>query len=275
MDDAALMEDIASSRPDVNQTVIHPVEFKSTPLRIVVGIFCALSIIGSLLIVFSYLCFKNRRTKAREILVHISLMDLGVALANIIGLSVYFDKYYFKSGYDISENIANLCKAQAFFAGYFTIGSVFWTVSLMAYLYFRIIHSRTKHALYFLRFCYVFCYGLPLIIFLWLVFTGRLGYSPYDSAGWCTLITKDPLKRGKVDIFVTLLGNDLWIYLAFVLIPLLYISIKLYVSNKVSPVTSFMCRIFYAIHYYYMTLHSWLQRADLYFVLFIVIYCMS
>lgn len=231
--------DVGSRRPDAvhfNQTVIvHPIQFKDTPLRIVVGIFCALSIIGSLLIIFSYVCFKKRRTKAREILVHISIMDLGVALANIIGLSVYFDKYFFIYRFNIPEYIDNLCKAQAFFAGYFTIGSVFWTVSLMTYLYFRIIHSRTKHALYFLRFCYVFCYGFPLVISLWLVLTDRLGYSPYDSAGWCTLITRDPLKHGEVDIFVALFGNELWIYLAIILIPILYISVRLFVSNKVNP----------------------------------------
>ena len=229
---------------DFYNLTIHSIQVKNIPLRMVVGLSCALSIIGSLLIIFSYICFKNRRTKAREILVHISLMDLGVALANIIGLSVYFDRYYFIYTYNTPYYIENLCKTQAFFAGYSTLGSVFWTVSLMAYLYFRITHSHTKHALYFLRFCYGFCYGFPLLISLWLVLTGRLGYSPYDSAGWCTLITKDPLKNGKVDIFITLFGNELWIYLAFVLTPILYISIRLFVYNKVC------CMYMYPISYF-------------------------
>ena len=222
---------------EVNQTFIdigpsgHP---KQAGLRVVVGVVCALSIAGSLLIILSYICFKSRRTKAREILVHISLMDLGVGLANIIGLSVYYDQYYFAAPRRPAPvYIDGLCKTQAFFAGYATLGSVFWTTSLMAYLYFRIVYSQTKLACYFLRFCYIFCYGFPLLISLWLVLTGKLGYSPYDSAGWCSLITKNPLDGGKVDVFVSIFGNDLWMYVAILLIPILYLSVRLFVSNKV------------------------------------------
>lgn len=216
----------------MNQTLFgHP---KQTGLRVVVGIVCALSIAGSLLIILSYICFKSRRTKAREILVHISLMDLGVGLANIIGLSVYYDQYYFAAPRcPAPVYIDVLCKTQAFFAGYATLGSVFWTTSLMAYLYFRIVYSQTKLACYFSRFCYVFCYGFPLLISLWLVLTKKLGYSPYDSAGWCSLITKNPLENGKVDVFVSIFGNDLWMYVAILLIPILYLSVRLFVSNKV------------------------------------------
>ena len=214
----------------INQTVIIQGYPKEPALRVVVGLVCALSIVGSLLIILSYICFKSRRTKAREVLVHISLMDLGVGLANIIGLSVYYDHYYFHG--PAPTYIDNLCKTQAFFAAYATLGSVFWTISLMVYLYFRIVYSHTKLSLYYLRFCYVLCYGFPLLISLWLVLTGKLGYSPYDSAGWCSLITKNP-RDGKVDVFVSIFANDLWMYVAFLLIPVLYMAVRLFVSNKV------------------------------------------
>lgn len=45
---------------------------------------------------------------------------------------------------------------------------------------------RAQEQLYFLRFSYVFCYGFPVMISLWLLLTDRLGYSPYDSSGWCS-----------------------------------------------------------------------------------------
>lgn len=214
-------------------TTTDAFKVKDTGLRIVVGLFCSLSIIGSLLIILSYICFKKRRTRAREILVHISLMDLGVALSNIVGLVVYFDQYYYPRPEDVPVYIDNLCQTQAFFAAYTTLSSVYWTIALMAYLYFLILHSRTKHALYFLRFCYVFCYGFPLVVALWLVLSGRLGYSPYDSSGWCSLISIDP-SNGKINVFVTVFGNDLWIYLAIFLIPLFYISIRFFIATKVS-----------------------------------------
>ena len=67
---------------------------------------------------------------------------------------------------------------------------------------------------------------------LWLVLTHRLGYAPYNSSGWCSLILKDP-STGDVDLYVTVLGYDLWIYLAMILIPLLYCSVRVYIMDQV------------------------------------------
>ena len=41
-----------------------------------------------------HICFKKWRTRTRDILVHISVMDFGVALANLIEDVVYFDRFY-------------------------------------------------------------------------------------------------------------------------------------------------------------------------------------
>ena len=197
---------------------------------------CCLSILGSLLIILSYILFKKRRTRAREILLHISLMDLGVALSNLIGLSVYFDHYYFehKQNYsDVRASIKCLCHTQAFFSFYCTYASILWTIALAGFIYFLITHHKTRIAIHFHRFSYVVCYGLPLLVSLWLILTKKLGYSPLDSSGWCSLITRD-LETGEVDRFVTVFGYDLWVYLAVVTIPILYVSVRSYISNQVS-----------------------------------------
>ena len=211
--------------------------FKDRTLRAVVGVSCSLSILGSLLIILSYILFKKRRTRAREILLHISLMDLGVALANLIGLSVYFDQYYASHLLDKSNKVPayidGLCRTQAFFAAYCTYGSILWTIALAGFLYFLIIHHKTRIAIYFFWFSHIVCYVLPLLVSLWLVLTKRLGYSPVDSSGWCSLNSRD-LSMGKADIFITVFGNDLWIYLAIVTIPILYLSIRCYIANQVS-----------------------------------------
>lgn len=205
---------------------------KHTDVRTVVGTTCGLSIVGSLVIILSYACFKERRTKTREILVHISAMDMGVALANLIGIVVYFDQYLRTPGKHHSL-VDGLCRTQAFFAAYFTYGSVLWTMSLAVYLYFLILCHGSRIVVYFLWFSYAFCYLLPLLLALWLVLTGKLGYSPYDSSGWCSVISKDP-DTGEARPFVALFGNDLLIWLATVLIPLLYIVVRLYIHQEVS-----------------------------------------
>ena len=210
---------------------------KDTKLRAVVGVSCCLSILGSLLIILSYILFKKRRTRAREILLHISLMDLGVALSNLIGLSVYFDRFYHDS--DVADvtvpaYIDGLCKTQAFFAAYCTISSILWTTSLAAFLYFLIIYHKSRISVYFQMSSHVVCYILPLLTALWLVFTNRLGYSPLDSSGWCTLISSRYTAPRNVDVYATVFGNDLWVCMAMVVIPILYCSIRCHLSLQVN-----------------------------------------
>lgn len=215
---------------------------KSSSLRALSGITCSASILGSLLIILSYLCFKNLRTRVREILVHLSVAYAGVGTANLIGLVVYFDQYY-KIECDDNGNvyelifpasyINNLCRTQAFFALYFTLCSILWTVSLAVYLYFILVHHGTHNAKQFLVFSYGFCYGLPLLISLWALLTRRLGYSPYNSAGWCTVILVDPRSPQERDIFMGVMGYDLWIYLALVLVSVLYFAMKSFLRDEV------------------------------------------
>ena len=207
---------------------------KGWPMRAVVGVTCVLSITGSLLIIFSYFCFVGLRTRARLILVHLSVMDAGVALANLIGDAVNFDQYYTDGSKpistDVPTHIQNLCVSQAFIAEYFTLGSVLWTTNLAIYMYFLVLHHDTKLFLYF---CYVFTYGVSLLISLWLVFTGRLGFAPYDSSGWCSIIAKKPA-TGDTDYFGAAIGYDLWIYLAIVITLVVYLSVHFYLSDEVS-----------------------------------------
>lgn len=162
-------------------------------------------------------------------------MDLGVALSNLIGLSVYFDRFYRQYGGNMTEHeyIDYLCKAQGFFSAYTTYASILWTIALAGFMYFLIIHHNNANmSLYFRRASYIICYGLPFFVSLWLVLSGKLGYSPLDSAGWCSLISKDSV-TGRVDIFTTIFGNDLWVYLAMVTIPVLYFSIRCHLVNQV------------------------------------------
>ena len=156
-----------------------PFTNKNTPLRAVVSLVCALSMIGAVLIIFSYICIPSIRTKSREILVHLSVADFGVACSNFIGATVYFDQYIrSNSTHSVvsHSDLLHLCKAQAFFAGYSTIASILWTLSLSVYIYFLVVHSHRKLHSKVVYFCYVFCWGMPLLISLWLVLTGEFSW---------------------------------------------------------------------------------------------------
>ena len=174
-------------------------------------------------------------------------MDLGVALANLIGLSVYFDRYYNyhlytnPASHKVPSYIDGLCKTQAFFAIYCTHASVLWTIALAGFLYFVIVYPRSQIATYFLRSSYVFCYAVPFFVTMWLVMTKKLGFSPFDSSGWCSLIVTIAFDSNgqsyrKVNLVTTIIGYDLWIYVAFVTIPIFYLAIRCHLINMVSVI---------------------------------------
>ena len=213
---------------------------KGPPFRLTIGLTCVLSILGAVLIISSYVFFKSLRSSARWILVHLSLMDLGVGLTNLIGNIVYFDRFYFSDADNGScpvfhqpkdVVVKNLCVAQAFLAHYFTQASVLWTISLAVFLYFLIVHHRTPVAMYSLRLSYILCYGLPVIICIWLVFTNRFGYSP-NNTGWCSILQLNS-KTLAPDIFAVVVGYDLWVYLAIVVVPIIYLAVQLFLREKV------------------------------------------
>ena len=150
-------------------------------------------------------------------------------MSNLIGAAVYFDQYYHpprgnssqylppdslqpaqpirqlretntqptspgSGAFTASETINGLCITQAFFAGYFTLSSIFWTIFLSVYIYLFLLYHASKPRIPYYSICasYVVSYGTPLIVALWLALTHRLGYAPYNSSGWCSLIVQDP-----------------------------------------------------------------------------------
>ena len=172
---------------------------KEVTLRVVVGVTCFCAIIGALVIIISYCLDKEIRTKSRQVLVHLSVADMGVALANLIGVIVYFDQYLrectadmdflrpsnfnysVKPSYSSHINVSckalyGLCRTQAFAAGYFTLASVLWTQILAVYIYCLVVlpnYVNSKIYVKVVYFAYVFCWGMPLLICFWLIFTGR------------------------------------------------------------------------------------------------------
>ena len=150
---------------------------KETALRVVVGVTCFCSIVGALVIILSYFLDAEIRTKARHILVHLSVADFGVALSNLVGVVVYFDQYI-RQCEEVSlpvscEVFHGLCKTQAFVAAYSTLASVLWTQILAVYIYCLVVLPHSKICLKVVYFAYFFCWGVPLLVCTWLMWKGE------------------------------------------------------------------------------------------------------
>ena len=185
-----------------------PFFHKEIALRTVVGVTCSLSLIGALIIILSYCLDKEIRTKSRQILVHLSVAYFGVALANLIGVIVYFDQYIrgcttdwdnlklskpalpanetYSSSSPVSCGVLfRLCEAQAFMAGYSTLASVMWTQILAVYVYCLVVLPQNWKwfKVFFMYFTYIFCWGLPFVISLWLVLTRKFYFEIIPTLG--------------------------------------------------------------------------------------------
>ena len=213
---------------------------KDVYIRVAVGITCSLSLLGALLIILSYVGFKDLRTTVRMILVHLSIMDLGSALGHLVGVTVYFDQYYIHLNnngslayfHTASSAVRNMCKAQAFLSVYFNLGAFMWTASLAIYLYFRISHFSLQQCRLLFYIIGILSYLIPVPLTLWLLLENHIGYTPYGGAGWCGLKIINPYTRQK-NVFVTIFGYDLIQYTTLILAGVLFIATYLRIRQEV------------------------------------------
>ncbi|XP_011404342.1 PREDICTED: probable G-protein coupled receptor 157 [Amphimedon queenslandica] len=233
-----------------NVTVMAPFT-PDKALRSVLGVTCCLSILGSLAVILTYFCFKSLRTTPRLVLVHLSFMDMGVGLANLVGLCVNFDSYYFphpsspdsyEFGLPKLNNVSGVihysCIVQGFAAIYFTLGSFLWTISMAVYLYLRIVHNQlpgaARRALFL---CTIISYTLPIGVVMWEGLTRRLGYSPFSSEGWCGNQLID-LSTGKRQVLMDFFGYQVWVLIIFIIVPVLYVSALSFICQELKKTRS-------------------------------------
>ena len=232
---------IPRARMEEETVIPRAVWHKGWELRTVVYVTCVLAIVGSLLIMVSYILFKDIRTKARLLLFHLSLTDLGVAVANLVGGAAGFENFYInKNGTNGTATliphpgpaIEVFCKAQAFVALFSTISSVLWTCALAMYMYFLVLEKNSLFVRVFVHGSYVICYGLPVFVCIWAVCTKLLDYSPYNSSGWCAL----SLTNSKHKRYDAIFSYDIWIVTTMVLIVVVYVSTHYFVRQEVCGV---------------------------------------
>ena len=247
---------------------------KRVVLRVCVAITCVLSMAGAAMILLSYACFKQIRTKARQVLVHLAVADFGTAAANFAGVATYFDDLVLRhnctllrdvgyatsappmamaslnagGSYNDAESgssptcklIGGFCTAQAALSGFFTVASVLLTVTLALHIYLLVLgphcsSARAKSCL--VNAWYVFSWGTAGLVVSWLLATDRLGISIHGGSGWCSLKTE---RGGREDAFAVAFGNDLWIYTAFVMLAVLYAATHCYIKLNVSACFKFL-----------------------------------
>ena len=225
--------------------IYYPTETRGylLALRVAVSSSALLSLLGSSLIVLSYLCFPEVRTLARQLLVNLSLADFISAAANCIGVLAYYGRFIEAAQTTSSNGSAaaipeDWCVAQAAFAVFGAESSILWTIAVAVYMFIIVVLRRPVWAKRMAVIAYFLCWGLPAVLTLWLALDGFLGYEAGATPGFCAITgSRGSGYHNESDGFThypIVLGYDLWLYVAFVCLPLLYIAIHCHIKIKVS-----------------------------------------
>ena len=209
-------------------------------LKAVVGVTCSLSMIGSILIILSYFVVPGIRSKARMILVNLSLMDFMVSCSNFIGICMDFNVHLGDENYDSHTHHYNaswgkFCEAQAFFAMYGSISSTIWTILIAVYIYFRVMTEERIARRLFWSF-YVIAYGLPAMVMIWQVTTHKLGYDHHSASSWCSTVASSNGSKKPINV---VFASDIWVYMAIFLITIILVSLHFHFKYEVSQIAFF------------------------------------
>ncbi|XP_004607291.3 G-protein coupled receptor 157 [Sorex araneus] len=184
--------------------------------RVVVLLSCALSALGSGLLVATHALWPDLRSRARRLLLFLSLADLLSAAS-----------YFYGALRDFAGPSWD-CVLQGALSAFANTSSFFWTVAIALYLYLSIVRAaRGPRADRLFWAFHAISWGVPLAITVAAVALKKIGYDASDvSVGWCW-VDLDADDR----VLWMLLTGKLWELLAYVALPVLYLLIRKHVSG--------------------------------------------
>uniref|UniRef100_A0A7N9AJX8 G protein-coupled receptor 157 n=1 Tax=Mastacembelus armatus TaxID=205130 RepID=A0A7N9AJX8_9TELE len=187
-----------------NHTVVYFSE------QVVVLFSCGLSLLGSSLIILTYVIWPDLRTAPRKLLVYLSVSDLLSAASYAYGVWRAFR----------TDSLD--CVVQGAISTFANTSSFFWTVAIAVYLYVFIVRSSQRVADSLELIFHLVSWGVPLIITTAGVCLKKIGYDASEvSVGWCWVRISAP-----DHILWMLLTGKIWEFLAYITLPVLYILIK-------------------------------------------------
>lgn len=192
-----------------NETVVYLSE------QVIVLCSCALSFVGSSLIILTYICWSDLRTTPRKLLVFLSMSDWLSAVSYAFGVWRVFH-----------TNSVD-CVVQGAISTFANTSSFFWTVAIAVYLYVFIVRSSQRVADSLVLFFHLVSWGVPLAITIAAVCLNKIGYDASEvSVGWCWVSI-----NAEDRVLWMLLTGKIWEFLAYLTLPILYILIKRHIHT--------------------------------------------
>ena len=184
---------------------------------------CILSVVGTAVIFVTYILWQDVRSTSRKILVYISAADFVFVVCNFLGI------------WNVPSPSA--CFVQSFTKTAAVMSSTFWTVALAVFLYVSTALEQVRLAEKLMWLFHAVCWLVPLAVAATAASCGVLGESHFiDGAGWCWI--KETSLSHKEEIMWMLLTGMLWQMVAFPVILVLYVLLKIRLRKIVSSTQS-------------------------------------
>ena len=188
--------------------------------RVLTTISGSLSLLGTSLIIATYIAWKDFRSTSRRILVYISIADFFIAGSNLVGV-----------WHRHAENDV-LCEAQSFVTTTACLWSFFWTTFLAAFMYMTVAKKKRNKAEIMLKVFHAFGWGIPIIIVGTALGLNKLGNDKdFYTSGWCWI--SSALTNEERYLWMLLTGKA-WEIAAYVLCSTFYLMLKCHIHKEVS-----------------------------------------
>ena len=202
-------------------------------INVAVGITCLLSFVGAGAIILSFLCFRELRTTSRFLLFNLSIADAIVAVSNIVGAT---SSYQFIGINQTHHSPTTPCIFSATAGLYATDSSILWTIAVMLYICLLTCCRRSVIVVVdrlTVVVLMVICWCLPLVVVIVYSVKGYFGFEPGFSPGFCTIVNINN-ERMHSHAIIAILGYDVFLFIAFITLPLLSVIFVCQFKCKVS-----------------------------------------
>lgn len=193
-------------------------EANSPVNRVLTTVSASLSLLGTSLIIITFIAWKDLRSSSRKILVFISIGDFLIAGGNLFG--VWLPE---------NDRTTSACKAQSFVTTCASLWSFFWTTFLSIFLYTTVARKQAEKADKMLRYFHIFAWVIPLTV-TGIAFNKLGNDRDFYSAGWCWI--SGELKTSEKQKWMLLTGK-VWEVAAYVLNSTFYWMLKCHIRKEV------------------------------------------
>ena len=190
--------------------------------RTLMTITSVFSLFGALVIIFTYIVWKDIRSTSRKILVYISVADCVVVGSYLFG------------AWSPPNTDSTACIVQSFLSTTANLWSFFWTTFMAVFLYMTVARQKPLLAEKMFWAFHVVGWGIPVVIVGFALEENVLGNDrDIYSSGWCWIRVQDHGKNTQKNIFWMLMTGKAWEMLVFVLILIFYGLLKCHIRLEV------------------------------------------